>query len=280
MIRPTRRTCVLSALTKRGQPLLVNRTIFEADIVLPIGCARLGQCNAYDSLYPRFSDAETIEKYRDPAQPGAGVRRNGKRSEADEAGWMIGTQMTVQVVPGSGETVAHVLAGEPQVVARRSEELCRQRWLLHSPQRVNLLVATITGGAPSQTWANVGRALAAADVVLTEGGAVAICSNLSEPPGHSLSRLSGSADLDRASRKILHDHNPDTWTALQVARALQRGPVYLMSQLSTEAVEDLGLAPVDSVDELVRLAGRHESFAVIDDSQHAVVIVDGEDDER
>jgi hypothetical protein len=36
---------------------------------------------------------------------------------------------------------------------------------------------------------------------------------------------------------------------------------------------------VESVDDLVRLAGRHESFVVVEDAQHAVVTVDGNDDE-
>jgi len=270
----------LIGVTKRGQPLFVNRTIFEADIVLPIGCARVNGQGVYNSLYPRFSNAETVEKSRTPAERDAVARRNGKRSEADEAGWMIGALMTVEVVPGSGETVAHVLAGEPQAVARRSEELCRRRWLLHSPRRVSLLIATVTGGAQSQTWANIGRALAAAEHVLEEGGAVAICSNLEEQPGHSLGRLIRIPDIDVAARKISHDRDADSWPAWHLARALQRGPVYFLSQLSAETVEDLGLAPVESVDDLVRLAGRHESFAVVDDSQHAVVIVNGEDDAR
>ncbi len=53
-----------------------------------------------------------------------------------------------------------------------------------------------------------------------------------------------------------------------------------MSQLNSDTVEDLGAAPVESIDELVRLAGRHESFMVIDDAQHAVVVLDDDGDER
>jgi hypothetical protein len=49
--------------------------------------------------------------------------------------------------------------------------------------------------------------------------------------------------------------------------------VYFLSRLDSETVEDLGFAPVDSVDDLARLAGRHESCVVIDDSQHAVIAV-------
>ena len=52
--------------------------------------------------------------------------------------------------------------------------------------RVGLVVATLTGGTQAQTWANVGRALEAADGVLAEDGAIAICTNLEEKPGQSL----------------------------------------------------------------------------------------------
>jgi hypothetical protein len=49
-----------------------------------------------------------------------------------------------------------------------------------------------------------------------------------------------------------------------------------MSQLGPELVEDMGLAPVDNVEDLERLASRHESFAVLNDAQHAVVVVNDE----
>lgn len=260
----------LVGTTKRGNPLLVNRTIFDADVVLPIGCARVNEHDAYESLFPRFSNAEMINRYRMPsfhekASP------NGRMNEADEAGWMIGVPMTVQVIPGSGGTVAEVIAGEPQAVARRCRKLCRERWYLHSPQRVSLLVLSVSGGDEAQTWANVGRALAGTANLAAEEGAVVVCTNLQETPGHSLGRLVGSADLDAAARKILHDHDPDSWPAWYLAQALRRGPVYLMSQLSEESVEDMGLAPVESIDDLTRLVGRHESFAVVSDAQHVVV---------
>ena len=269
----------LVGTTKRGEPLLVNRAIFDADLVLPIGCARIGSESAYDTLFPRFSNAETLNEYRSPAQHETIAVRNRKRNEVDEAGWMIGSPLTVQVVPGPGETVRRVLAGEPQAVACVSDEFCEQQWLLQSPQRVSLLVATITGGPSAQTWANVGRVLEAAEELVEEGGAIAICSNLEEQLGPSLGRLVGSPDLDRAIRKISHDHEADSWPAWHLARALQRGPVFLLSQLDEETVEDLGLAPVENIEQMARLAGRHESFAIVNDSQHAVVLIEGEDGE-
>jgi hypothetical protein len=52
--------------------------------------------------------------------------------------------------------------------------------------------------------------------------------------------------------------------------------VYFLSQLADETVEEMGLAPVSDIAELARLASRHESCLVLDDSQHAVATVAGE----
>jgi hypothetical protein len=170
--------------------------------------------------------------------------------------------------------VAHVIAGEPEAVAKKCEELYCQEWLRQSPRQVNLVIANISGGSEAQNWQNVGRALASAEPLLDEGGAVVICSNLEQPPGESLGRLIGSDDLEKTERKIFRDHGEDSVPAWHAAKALRRGPVYFLSRLDDETVEDLGFAPVESVDDLARLVGRHESCVVIDDSQRAVVAVE------
>ncbi len=225
----------------------------------------------YESLFPQFSNAAAIQRYRTPRNVESATERESWIRETNEAGWLIGVPMVVEIVPGTGGRISHVLAGEANAVARQSERLLRQQWSLECPQQVSLLIATLTGRSEAQNWTCVGRALAMAERLVEDGCAVAICSNLSEPPGHSLGRLIGNPDLAAVERKILHDHDADSWPAWQVARALQRGPVYFLSQLNSETVEDLGLAPVEGVDELARLAASHESFAVVEDAQYAVV---------
>jgi nickel-dependent lactate racemase len=259
-------------LTRKKEPVVVNRTIFDADVVLPIGCTRAGG-GAFDCLFPNFSGAEAIARFRTPANVSSAADVAKRIKEAKEAGWLIGVLMVMQVVPGPDESVAHIVAGEPEAVARRCQKRYLEQWLRRSSRQVNLVIAKISGGAESQSWRNVGRALANAEPLLDEGGAVVVCSNLEQPPGESLGRLIGSDDLEKAARKIFRDHAEDSLPAWHAARALQRGPVYLLSRLDDETVEDLGFAPVGNVDELTRLVGRHESCVLIDDSQHAVVSV-------
>ncbi|MCI0492432.1 MAG: lactate racemase domain-containing protein [Planctomycetes bacterium] len=256
--------------------LLINRTIFDADVVLPIGCARLTGYGVFDSMIPQLCDEATVARYRLPAGLMTDSQQESLRREANEAGWLVGAPFAMRVVPGGNDTVAHVLAGETRAVAEQSLKLCRRQWLLQAEQRASLVIATVTGGAVTQTWQNIARALAAAGRVVEEGGAIAICSNLNRSPGKSLGRLVGANDWEATERKISQDRADDTWTAWELAKALQRGPVYLLSLLDAEAVEDMGLAPVTGVEEIVRLASRHDSYAVLDDSQHVSVTVRGE----
>jgi hypothetical protein len=263
-----------------GEWLRINRTLFDADVVLPIGCARLPSVidggSVYDSLFPRFSDTATIARLRTPSQRESAEQLRAARLQADEAGWLLGVLMVMQVVPGSDGSVAEVAAGEPRAVAEHCQETCRQLWSMRAVRRASLVIATITGGRIEQRWDNVARALAAAECLVQDGGAIAICSNLETPPGRSLRRLVGSGDWARVERRAANDDSADSWTARRLAQLLERGPVYLLSQLEAETVEEMGLAPVADLEELTRLARRHESCIVLDDSQHAVATVAGE----
>jgi nickel-dependent lactate racemase len=270
--------CIVG-MTKGGVPVVVNREIFEADVVLPIGCARPDGRGVYESLFPRFSSAAAIDRFHTPTLLDSAAEQAERKRETNQAGWLIGVPMVVEVVPGSGERVANVLAGEPTAVGNESQSLAIERWSFQSPQQVSLMIATIGGGAETQNWTSVGRALAMAEQLVEEGGAVAICSNLGVPPGPSLGRLSGNPDLEKVIRKVSNEHDIDSWPAWHLARALQRGPVYFLSQLDEETVEDLGLAPVANIDEIVRLAEHYESFVVVEDSQNATVtLAEGADE--
>jgi nickel-dependent lactate racemase len=263
----------------KGDRLLVNRTIFEADIVLPIGCARLSECSdggLFSSLFPRFSDAETIRRFRMPSHFDTEKGQAAARRRIEEAGWLLGVPLVIEVVPGGEGSVAAVVAGEPRAVAAHCEDLCRQRWAFTVPRRASLVIASVTGDTTEQSWDNIGRALATADGLVGAGGAVAICSDLDSQLGPSLGQLSGNSDWEEFERAAHRAHESDSRAAWQLARALQRGPVYLLSQLEDEVVEELGLAPIADFEQLTRLANHHESCIVLDDSHYAVATVAGE----
>ena len=202
-----------------------------------------------------MSDTETIGRLRTPSQRGTAARIAKSRRKADEAGWLLGVALVMQVVPGVGRQRGRG-RGRRSAGRRRAlrSELCEQLWSFRVPQRASLVIANVTGGPQEQTWENIGRALAAIEPLVEECGAVAICSDLDAGPGHALGQLIGNPDFDSVESNVRNDHSPDSWPAWQLARALQRGPVYFLSQLDADDVEDMGLAPIESFDELERLA--------------------------
>ena len=265
-------------INRKREPLVVNRTIFEADLVLPIGRAHPNG-GAFNTLFPQFSSAAVIQQYRTPANRSSREMRQAHRREILEAGRLIGAAMVMQVVPGPGDSVVAVVAGQPKSVASAAKRLYRQWWLRRSPQRASLVVATVGGGALAQTWENVGQAVAAAARLVDDDGAIAICTNLDRPLGESLGRLVGQKSVTTTAKKVFHEQAEDSWAAWQIAQALARGPVYLMSQLDADGVEEMGMAPVQEIDELVRLAERRESTIVLEDAQNALAVVGGDVDE-
>ena len=120
----------------------------------------------------------------------------------------------------------------------------------------------------SKRWDNVARALAAAERLVDDDGAVAICTALDRPPGKSLGRLVGNDDLTDVGAQGPARSCDRQLVGLATGPRLAARTVYLLSRLDDETVEDMGLAPVADVEDLVRLAGRHESCIVLDDSQH------------
>lgn len=267
--------CFAGTIVK-GERLMINRTIFDADVVLPIGCARLPDDVGgaiFQSLFPRFSDAATISRFRTPARLETPGGQASARRRIEEAGWQLGVPMVIEVVPGGGGTVADVVAGEPRAVAEYCGQKCRELWAFRAAGRASLVVTTVTGGAAEQNWANVGRALAMAERLVDEGGAVVVCSDLKAPPGPAVGHLVGNSNWERLERVVRNDSAVDSVPAWHLARALQRGPVYFLSQLDDELVEEMGLAPVSSLDQLARLARQHPSCIVLDDSQYAVATV-------
>lgn len=272
----------LVCLNEKNERLLVNRSIFEADVVLPIGCARLATasgCSVFECLFPRLSDSETISRLRTPSQRSTPGRIARSKHRSDEAGWLIGAILVMQVVPGIDGGVAEIVAGTPETVAERCQQACEALWSYEVPQQASLVIANVTGGPLEQTWENIGRSLAAIETLVEDGGAIAICSDLADDPGHALGQLIDSDDYFAVENNVRNDHSPDSWPAWHLARALQRGPVYFLSRLEDETVEELGLAPIADVEELNRLASHQSSCIVLEDSQHAVATLAGSEDD-
>jgi nickel-dependent lactate racemase len=189
----------------------------------------------------------------------------------DEAAWLLGVQIVLRLVPGAGDSILQVLAGEAGAVAKGGRQACESAWLYHVPRRAGLVVAAIEGGPQEQTWENFGRALSVALAAVEDEGAIVLCTDLQRAPGPALRRLAEAEDDPAALRHIRRERSPDAVSASLLLEARQRAQVFLLSGLDEETVEDLGVGYVTAVDEIDRLCEQYESCVLLGDAHRAAV---------
>ncbi len=256
------------ASTAAGQPIYMNRHLCDADFVISVGCIHPqrspGYLGLFGSLYPAFADLESIRRfYRQSGKKGHKLRRH----ECEEVGWLLGARFTTQIIPGAGDQILQILAGDIDAVAEEGLRIAKQAWSWSVKRQADLVVTAIQGGPAQQTWQNLYRSLEAAGQVLDNDGNAAIlaCTEL-------------EAAIDDQVLHALIPQEPYGETAdgttlndLQPARlipALEGVRVYLLSRLASELVEDLGMIPVSDVDEVRRICSRSERRIVLSNGQH------------
>ena len=267
------------AASSRGEGILLNRAIVDADIVLPIGCFHgrhvAGHLGMFGAVFPDFSDLNSQKRFRSPKTLGTrGLHKKSVVAAVDEVGWLLGTMFTIQVIPGPRGSVLQVLAGEIHAVEKQAAQFYQSAWHWSVPRRANLVVAAIHGNSHQQTWANLGRALATAAELVEDDGAIALCSDLADSPGPAISLLHQTRSRDDALRQISQDRPPDSLAAAQLAAVQDRVSVYLLSRLDPADVEELEIAPILDTNELIRLTGRHPSCLVLANAPRTVVTVE------
>jgi nickel-dependent lactate racemase len=267
------------AATESGEPIMLNRLLTDADVVLPIGCmqseAATGYFGIHTPLFPTFSDQKAQARFRRLDALGTnGPCKRELKSEVEHAAWLLGVNFTIQLVPAAGEGILHVVAGETAAVKRRSRQLYDDAWSWSLARRASLVVAAIEGGAVQQTWENFGRTLEAACALVEDDGAIAVCCDLAAAPGPGVQHLAGARSR-RAVLEQIRKHRPaDTLPAAQLAQALDRDKVYLLSRLDPALVEELDMVPMANGDELVRLTRQHNSCILLNNAPYAQVTIE------
>ncbi len=275
-----RRDLAYLAASEGGEPILLNRLLTDADVVLPVGCMQrersAGYFGIHTTIYPEYSDQHTQARFRKHDRFTGNGHHRELQHEVNHVAWLLGVNFSLHVVPAAGDGILHILAGQSDVVRRQCRELYRAAWNRSVAHRSSLVVAAIEGGQRQQTWENLGRVLEGASGLVEEDGAIAVCCDLAAAPGPAVQRLIGAASREEAVRQIRRENPRDALPAVQLARTLESNRVYLLSRLDPGLVEDLEMTPIDGPEELVRLTQRASSCLVLANAVHAMVHVENE----
>jgi len=256
------------ATTARGERIYLARELVEADVVLALGGvgfdSLLGIKGTHTAFYPALSNQETIERTRgeghwelepDDVRP--------LRQTIDEVAWLLGSLFSVQTVPGAGGGAAEVVAGANESVLRRGRQLLQEYWRVPVPERVDVVVASVESAEGTSTWEQVGAALSAAQRIVTRGGRIVLLSDLEQQLGSGLEILRSQRSPRTAQGAIRKAAPADLIPAMQVAGAIDWARVFFLSHLPEETVDELGMAPLATPQEAVKLLQGDDSCALL-----------------
>lgn len=258
--------------TRQGNAIYVNRALHDADVVLPIGSVRLnserGTFEVGDDLFPTFSDEETLKRFSRTSDSSSQLRNLA--DEVAEATWLLGVHLTIQVVPGAGNSVLHVLAGETRTVAEQSGLLCNEAWRVDLNRRASLVIASLPGGVEEQTWDNFSRALRNASRAVADNGAIVLCTEISAPSDAAEDDMPEGIRNGQSAEGIA-TKSISTSPRSVIEEIREQHNVYLLSRLEEDYVEELGMGYVARADQISRLIRQHDSCILLGNAQHVYV---------
>jgi nickel-dependent lactate racemase len=260
------------ASTSGGERVYLNRLLSDADLIITVGIIAfdglLGFRGTSSILFPTFSDIATQQSSQSQGHPELTPEQQRPfREMIDEVGWLLGTQFTVQAIPGAAGLPAEILAGLPEDVMTRGKELVERTWRVSVEEMLEGAVISVPGGAFG--WKQLGQALENTTNIVQQGGRIVIVADLPIPEGPAATMLRRCQDPEELLKPLRREPTIDSVEFAQLIQALRRVRVYLLSQLPAELVEELGMIPVSDSAELQRLVATIEDCKCIPFANYA-----------
>ena len=245
-----------------SEPLRFNKTLVDADVVLPLSIhlpsTLTYHLGFYHCLFPTFADQQTqirISKQSSTATD----------QDAIAAASMLGTQFMMKVTPGFGDQIVNFSAGEIRAL---DAQLATTNTAQHYPawNPAELSIGTLSGHTSGHNWDAISRGLETLADVTQEGGMLILCTEVTEDVPPILSWLKSTDRDDEIESQLHQAMDPDTQIAQTILRLREAFRICLLSQLDGEVIESLGMAPIQSTQQIQKLADGCESINCIIDA--------------
>ncbi len=254
--------CFLAADAK-GNSIQVNRILFDADFVLPLGTPNAGENISSDCVYPEFSDKATKKRFQKGKNSDAVLR-----GEVRMANDNLGVFFVVQAITGRGSEVVDVIAGKRDDVLFAAKQKSDSLWNLETSPSSELILATIEKNPEDQTWEDFANAVATSDSV-GGSGPIIIWSEINRQPLKEVREACDAAFEQGPAPKL-------SAPMRRLATILESRRVYLRSRLNQNTVEELGLGYFENENDVERLLSDCEHGILIRDAQRCIVGAEGQ----
>lgn len=259
------------AANEASDPIYLNRSLVDADVVIPITAARPSGSMDYFGpfgIFPLLSNRETRGKFHSLPSLADSQSHAQLRGWADQAAWWVGVLVGIQVIPAGGDQVSGIIAGQLESLEDAAQAALAAQWNKANTDSA-LVVAVIDGPPQSQSWLSVARGLATAQRHVALGGSIVLVTQLSQAVGSGLGRLRAPHQTPESiAKKLAQDASDDALAAAVLLQATNNYHVYLISRLRSDTVESLGMGAIADGAQLTRLMDQFPSCTILEAVQH------------
>ena len=114
------------AANLEGQPVLVNRALFDADVILPVCIASPVVAGVEDCLYPGFSSTETLTRFRDEKNSAS-----SRAIEIETANNGLGIFLSLHIVSSPGGEISEAHFGRKDLAEKTATENSDAAWTVN-----------------------------------------------------------------------------------------------------------------------------------------------------
>jgi len=255
--------------TQEGDPIRINKTLVDSDVVLPI-CLNLpetlfGYAGFFHDLFPLYTETETILRFR------SSLDLETLKRDSTEAANMLGVQYLLKVTPANGEAIHNITAGDIFTLQNSAPSIASGNWS-HAMSESDLSIGSISGAQHQQTWDNLARALATLAKATSAGGAMVICSELTGPLPAPIKLLSSNDAQQQLAEQLKQQPDADIQAAQEILQLRSDYHIYLLSELIGEDVESIGLAHIESPTQINNLIAAAQKVNCVADAHRVAVI--------
>ena len=262
--------------SSRGNPILLNKLVVEADHLVSIGHIGMhyyaGYSGGRKNILPGVAGRGTIEanhaQMLSPNSEGCIYSGNPVSDEMVEAAGMVNLEFIVDVVFASDGGLAKIVIGKAEAAHSVGRAFWDEHFQVKLEDRADLVIAS-AGGHPKdidlyQAYKGVYNAIRA----VREGGMVVLVAACPDRIGNAvfadwIERSDAPSDVFEIFAEEgfkLGGHK-----AVYLARDLEHASIYLYSEMEDRLVERFFLIPIEDLQDVVRIGSERfgDGFRVV-----------------
>ena len=251
--------------SSRGTPILINRTVAEADHVISIGHIGMhyyaGYSGGRKNILPGVAGRETIERNHsqllDPGCEGCVYHGNPISEEMSEAARLVNVDFIVDVVLGPDGRVVRVVVGDIEAAHAVGRAVWDEMFKVPLPEKADLVIASAGGRPKDIDLYQAYKGLYNAAKAVRDGGMILLVAACPDGIGHPVfedwirrcERPEDVFGVFETEGFKLGGHK-----AIYLAKDLARAEIHLLSELDDRLVERFFLRPIHDPNRILNIA--------------------------